>query len=131
MQGFLIADAAWDSHQILDSVVVPPGGRVVLGASTDPSFNGGAPVDYAWGGDFALGNGADEILLHDSTFQMLDSIYYGGIGWPDPAGASVSLDPASRDAASNNFAGNWCTTTAGTYGTNGDLGTPGDPEPGC
>ena len=54
MQGLLISDSAASGprppHSIANSLVVQPGGFAVLGNSTNTTLNGGAPVDYAYGG---------------------------------------------------------------------------------
>ncbi len=131
LQGFAISDLDTDMHVITDSVVVQPGDWVVLGATDDPLLNGAAPVDYSYGGDISLGNGSDEIELHDPTGQMVDSLYYDDLLWPDPSGGSLNLDPDFRDAASNNFSSNWCRTTAGDFGSTTDDGTPGAQNPDC
>ena len=48
--------------------------------------------------------------------------------FPDVKGLSMQLqvvDPAANDSGSN-----WCEGTA-TYGTDGNVGTPGAPNDGC
>ncbi len=130
LNGWTIADDGSDSHVITSSVVVAPGGRVVLGNNTDTGTNGGVTVDYSYGGSFFLSNGADELIVTDTGAVEIDRIEWdGGATWPDPNGASMNLDPASTNAVANDLGANWCTATA-PYGA-GDLGTPGTANTSC
>ncbi|NNF10268.1 MAG: ExeM/NucH family extracellular endonuclease, partial [Acidimicrobiia bacterium] len=134
IDGWTISDAGTDSHTIGGALVVPAGGYVVLGRNANTSTNGGVGVDYEYS-SFFLGNGADEVVLEDPTSVEFDRIEYdGGAAWPDPTGASMSLDPDSTSVTANNDGSNWCEATS-AFG-DGDLGTPGadndvcaDPEP--
>ena len=62
LDGWAIDDGASDVHIVHGSLIVPAGGYVVIGRSTDTTRNGGASVDYSYGGSFVLGNGADRSL---------------------------------------------------------------------
>jgi hypothetical protein len=119
MYQWRIADLGSNSHVITDHLVVPADGYAVLGRST--SGNGGVAVDYAYGSDISLGNGADELLLFDATDLEVDRVEWdGGPAFPDPSGASMALlDPV----LDNNVGANWTVSTT-PYG-DGDLGTPG------
>jgi len=55
--------------------------------------------------------------------------YDDGATFPDPDGASMSLDPGSYDAGDNDLGGNWC-EGASDYNM-GDLGTPGAANDPC
>ncbi len=67
MQGFLIADSASSGrrpyHLITSSLIVPPGGYVVLGNTTNTTLNGGVPVDYAYGSALTIANAQDAIKI--------------------------------------------------------------------
>jgi hypothetical protein len=67
MEGMLIADSTASGrrpyHRIASPLLVQPGGYVVLGRSSNTAFNGGVPVDYAYGGALDLGNALDAIKL--------------------------------------------------------------------
>jgi len=67
MQGYLVADSAVSGprppHTIASSLVVQPGGYVVLGNTTNTTNNGGVPVDYAYGSALQLANSLRAIKL--------------------------------------------------------------------
>jgi hypothetical protein len=53
LEGWALADAGSNFHVISlggAGLIVPPGGRVVLGNNADPLLNGGVPVDYKYTG---------------------------------------------------------------------------------
>jgi hypothetical protein len=112
---------------VTSSLVVPDGARVVLGASADPLVNGGAPVDFAYGGVITLGN-ADDSLELGYLGASFDVVAWDGT-FPAPTGAAMSLDPASETAAANDVGTAWCDAVT-VYGA-GDLGTPGAANPAC
>ncbi|HSM72639.1 MAG TPA: ExeM/NucH family extracellular endonuclease [Anaerolineales bacterium] len=123
VNGWTIADNDFDSHVINNGgpLLIPAGGYLVLGNNTDTGTNGGAPVDYSYGGSWFLSNGADEVVLLDGSMAEIDRVEYdGGTAFPDPTGASMALSDPALD---NNVGANWCTSTT-PFGA-GDLGTPG------
>ncbi len=123
VNGWTIADAGADSHVINNGgpLLISAGGFLVLGNNTDTGTNGGANVDYSYGGSWFLANGDDEVILLDGGLNEIDRVEYdGGPVFPDPTGASMSLSDSSLD---NNDGSNWCTSTT-SFGA-GDLGTPG------
>jgi predicted extracellular nuclease len=116
-------DNGADSHVIDNGgpLLIPAGGYLVLGNNTDTGTNGGANVDYSYGGSWFLANGDDEVILLDGSLGEVDRVEYdGGAVFPDPTGASMSLSDPGLD---NNDGTNWCTSTT-SFGA-GDLGTPG------
>jgi cysteine-rich repeat protein len=103
---------------IPSALVVGPGGRVVLGASEDPSLNGGVPVDLAWTG-LTLDD-ADDLALSGPT-GLLDAVSWdGGPAFPAPAGETISLDPRHTTATDNDDGAVWC-PSPGTPGLDNDL----------
>ncbi len=110
-------------------VFLPAGGYAVFARETDTSSNGGVPADHGFATGMQLANGDDElVLLHGGT--ELDRIAWDdGVTFPDPTGASMSLDPGAYDHSDNDSGDNWCTATS-TYG-DGDRGTPGAANDGC
>jgi hypothetical protein len=133
LQGWVLSDMGGDSHTISGTLNVPAGGRVVLAASTNTANNGGLTADYAWGGGYTLGNSDDEVILTAPNATVIDQVVYvtGSAGtFPGEEGKTMSLDPGSTSAGANDSGGNWCLGTA-SYGTNGDLGTPGAANPPC
>ncbi len=125
VKGWTLRDDDFDTHTIATSLVLKPGLSVVLGRETSTRINGGAPVNYSYGADFPLVNGADEINLLDATLVPVDRVTWTETRpLPARSGASAAL----RDLASDNAAPeNWCTSIT-TYGTRGELGTPGLPN---
>lgn len=122
INGWTIRDDGSDSHVIDNGgpLSVPAGGYLVLGANADSSQNGGLNVDYEYV-DYFLANGADEVILEDTSNAVVDSVFYdGGPGFPDPTGASMALTDPDLD---NAVGPNWVTSTD-PFGS-GDLGTPG------
>ncbi|MBC7249825.1 MAG: lamin tail domain-containing protein [Anaerolineae bacterium] len=76
-------------------------------SDTDPAIPDLSPTD--WGdGDFALGNGGDEVLLLDAGGVVVDVLVYGDGGYPGVisfadlssvyAGDSLERYPANRDS---------------------------------
>src|SRR5690606_24232160 len=129
LEGLVISDADGESITVVGSLPVPAGGYVVLGANADLATNGGVPVDYEYvQADFQLGNNDDEVIL-SNAFGVLDAVYYdGGPAFPDPNGASMSLDPTG-DHITNDDGAMWC-EGVDSYG-DGDFGTPGAANPSC
>jgi hypothetical protein len=128
LDGVVLADAAGAAVAVSGSFELAPGERFVFGASVDPAVNGGAAIDYDFGA-FALGNAADDIqLVADGT--VIDAVAWdGGLLFPDPNGASMTLDPGAEDHLSNDDGARWCEASS-PYGV-GDLGTPGAPNDDC
>ncbi len=121
--GWRLSDDGSDEHVIESSVVLPPDGRAVLCRDADPLLNGGVDCDYEYAG-FVLGNDVDEVVLATSADTPIDRVAYDdGFDFPDPDGASMSLEPEAHDAASNDSGFNWCPAEQ-PFGL-GDLGSPG------
>jgi hypothetical protein len=128
VQAWTVSSHDAESFAIGASLVIPPGERMIVGASTDPVANGGAGVAWAWAeGVFSLLDDTDSILLDCGSVRMSE------VGWDDytvpPAGASYSLDPRCPDLASMSASGCWCASVT-PFGA-GDLGTPGAENDAC
>jgi len=109
-------------HTISADMNVPVGGYAVLAASDDTTANAGLYADYSYDGAFTLGNGGDEIILLDGSGNEINRVAYdGGPVFPDPSGASMELIAPYMD---NNVGTSW-TEGILSYGTNGNLGSPG------
>ncbi len=78
LNGWSIGDNEDEDHTIGGNgpVVVPARQYLVLGRSTDPRVNGGAPVGYAFGEAVTLDNDRDEIILRQGPV-VIHSIGYG------------------------------------------------------
>ncbi|MEZ4321687.1 MAG: lamin tail domain-containing protein [Myxococcota bacterium] len=129
LNGLELVDEVGDGIQLTDAYVLQPGSHAVLAASDDPSVNGGVVgAIAAWGAAFSLRNSEDTVILRYGT-RVFDRVDYdNGVLFPDPSGASMQVSP-TIDADANDDGAAWCVSTA-AYGQ-GDLGTPGQPNPAC
>ena len=110
-----------DEVTVSSSLVVAAGGYVVLGANSDTASNGGVTVDYAYDwNSFKLGNGDDEVSLMDANGNLIDEVIYDDGSFPDDKGVSLTLNPDTLDATSNDDGANWCNASSEIV-ANGDL----------
>ncbi|MGB6642214.1 MAG: ExeM/NucH family extracellular endonuclease [Thermoanaerobaculia bacterium] len=122
IDGWTIEDNGTNIHVIDNGgpLLIPAAGFVVLGIDADSVTNGGVTVDYEYS-NFFLSNGDDEVVLLDKSLNEIDRVEWdGGPSFPDPTGASMSLEDPALD---NNTGANWC--EASTPFGDGDSGTPG------
>ena len=126
--GLEVTDLGSNAFTVAQNVAVAPGSHAVLIKNGDPLANGGIYADYMWTTPFDIANGDDEIVL-TLDGQELDRVVYADPDWPDDAGAAMSLDPTIVGPTANDDFASWCNATV-AYG-DGDLGTPGDPNPTC
>lgn len=128
LEGWLLTDDAGNTHVISNGgngVRIRPGNSLVLGASADPSVNGGVAVAYQWSG-YSLANGADSIILARPNGEIVDRVAYDdGLLWPDLPGRSIQVRLDSRTALLNDDPSRWCHSTSSVSPTNSDTGTPG------
>ncbi len=130
LSGLVVSDQGTNSFTVANTLMISAGDYLVFGNNDDTSTNGGVTVDYLFSAsDMALGNGTDELVLANNAGTIDEIIWDNGSTFPDPTGASMSLDPSSTDATSNDDGGNWCAATT-SYG-DGDLGTPGSSNDTC
>lgn len=108
------------------SLVIQPGKYLVLGYSSSPSMNGGAPVDVAYGTAFYLPNTLGSVLLFDGSgpqAQLVDQTRYSRFDPWTTFKVGKSLERVSA-TADGTLPESWETGTK-EYGTAGNLGTPG------
>ena len=124
LNGWTLADIDNDTVVIANGepLIIDAGGYLVLGVNADMGTNGGVMVDYAYdGNNFSLANSTDELMLIAPDEVVVDSVGWDdGATFPDPNGASMSLQTPNQD---NEDGSNWCEAMT-AYG-DGDLGTPG------
>ena len=122
LQGYTIV--LGNAEVIAGSVVVPAGGFALFAKVGSASSNGGLPApDHVWAPGLFLGNGSEHLQIYDAAQGLVCELQYdNGGAFPDPNGASMSLDPNAFDVASSQDGSNWCTGQQ-PYG-DGDLGTP-------
>jgi hypothetical protein len=114
-------------------VIVPAGGFVVVGKSTNPLTNGGLPgVDLVWS-TMALGNGTEEITLRDTGDNVICHAAFS-VGDPFGNGVSLELVNFSLHKAGTGTPGETEHATlfvtdyqagASTYNGGNDFGSPG------
>ena len=135
LNGLVITDSDGDWHQISSPTIlkVEPASYFVLGADADASANGGVEVGYAYAG-LTLENEADELLLKlidDGAEMVLDAVAWDdGVTFPDPSGASLTLDPSFLDDELNDEGGYWCDAPV-SWAPLSDLGSPGEANDPC
>jgi hypothetical protein len=105
------------------SGAMAPAGLRVLGQSADPTKNGDAPVDVAYGTKLILGNADSEIsvcLGACASGLVLDTVSWGALD-DDTVGHALVVDPLTKAI---------CAAET-PFGTGGSFGTPGLPNPPC
>ncbi len=123
LDGWTIVDGDADTQVIVGSVIVPAGGRVVLGQSDDLMLNGGVQPAFVFD-SFALANDGDEVILLDASGNEVDRVAYdGGTSWPLQAGTSMIYAGGPGD--DNNAPSLWRLADEEWEQGAGDFGTPG------
>jgi hypothetical protein len=102
---------------------IAAGALLLLGQSSDPSKNGGAPVAVAYGTKLILVNANGQLSLClgvCATGLVLDAVTWGTLD-DGYTGHALTIDPEGKELC-----------PAGTpFGTGGSYGTPGAPNPAC
>jgi hypothetical protein len=130
MQNLVIADSAASGrrpyHLISSSLVVEPGGYVVLGQSTNTTVNGGVSPDYAYGSALALANSLDAVKISrvfGTDTITVDRTQYSNASVSAKDGISRELKNPDLDN-SNMDGSNWGdASVTSVYGVGG-RGTP-------
>jgi len=130
MQNLVIADSAASGRRpytpINSSLVVQPGGYVVLGNTTNTTNNGGVPVDYAYGSALALANSLDAIKIarvYGTDTLTIDRTQYSSSAISAQNGISRELKNPALDNT-NMDGSNWADAlVTAVYGPGG-RGTP-------
>ena len=123
--GWTIKDLSnGNDHTIASNVVVQPGGYALLMRQGNPAINGGLTADYVYGFTVSFRNDGDEVVIEDPSGHEIDRVAYDdGAVWPDPDGASMSLDPSFYNATDNDNGIYWCEATS--FYAPDNRGTPG------
>lgn len=126
LEGLKISDAGIDAVELVDSLIIPSGDRLVFGPNATRAANGDIPVNQAYAyASLALANAVDELIL--STDIVIDAVTFNGSSVA--AGSSLSLSPGSTSATANDSASNWCAANSVLAST--DRGTPGTANDAC
>ena len=128
LMGCTVEGSMADTPFMID-VDLPIGPGEYLTFAVDTAGGPGFAADFTWtAGTYTLNNNADAVTL-TCDGNVVDTVAYdNGATFPDPNGASMTLDPGSLDATANDDGMNWCEATS-DY--NGDLGTPGAANDSC
>jgi len=127
--GWVLSGDDGDRTTVGESLILPAGGRIVLGGSTSLGVNGGANVDLAVDGDeFRLDDEADTIAL-ELDGRRITELSYGGSGWDLAGGVAMGLDPDRHGVSTADNPSSWCPASE-PFG-DGDLGTPGEANAWC
>jgi subtilisin-like proprotein convertase family protein len=128
LNGLTFRDAGAESFTVSSSVLIPAGGRAVLGRNGVSATNGGLRVDYVYGTAMNLSNTSDVIEILSGT-TSIDRVAYDSVGFSLGVGRATSLSMVMHDASSNDVGTSWCRASA-TFGA-GDFGTPSMENPTC
>ncbi|MEN8156800.1 MAG: lamin tail domain-containing protein [Bacteroidota bacterium] len=129
LQGWSIADDLKpfedEGFTFPNSLIIPAGGYLLMASNGDVATNGGLPTPgYVYEYDrLSLANGEDGIVIQCSGLAIDSVLWDGGVTFPDPNGASMSLKTDFLNSVDNDNGANWEEATS-AYG-DGDLGTPG------
>ena len=100
---------------------IAPAALLLLGQSSDPSKNGGAPVAVAYGTKLILPNANGQLSIclgACASGVVIDTVSWGA---QSDIGHALIVDPATEGL---------CVASA-PFGTGGSFGTPGGPNPPC
>lgn len=104
-------------------IELAPGEYFVFGINGTARDNGGVDVGYVYD-DITLSNESDTLSIMQGT-HLVDAVSWdGGTSYPDPEGASLTLDPGFIDDELNDNAVYWCAATLVWRGST-DMGSPG------
>jgi len=99
--GWTLRDRDGDYLLINEHLVLDPSEAALLANTMDPCQNGGLEPDFLYPADgavsFRLDNGADEIILVDPRFQIVDEVIYRPEWMPVLAGVSFRVLSPDKD----------------------------------
>jgi len=134
LKGLVIADSAASGrrpyHLISTDLVVPSGGYVTVGGSTSSTNNGGATVDYSYGGALALASSLDAFKIarvYGTDTLTLDRTQYAQASTSAQDGVSRELKNPALDN-SNMDGSNWASALVTSTYTNGTVTNRGTPK---
>ena len=130
--GWTLSTGKSGTYKIADpgNVTVEADGYLVLGASTNKTFNGQIPVKSAWNG-LLLDNVADNIDLIDPDGKTVDKLVYS-THTPGPiTGKALQLHPQAMNSVFNDNPIYWCHAYIEVPNGYGDYGSPGAANPSC
>jgi hypothetical protein len=122
LQGCVIDDGAKEPRLVSTRLVVQASAYLTVARHEQPGFTPGyvATISFT--------NTADTLAVRCGEVEIDRVAYDKAQGFAVVAGASLSLDATKTTAEHNDAASAWCAARA-SYGP--ELGTPGQPNPGC
>jgi len=121
----IVSDGGEQTHQIASDKVLylEDDSYAVLGLNEESTLNGAVSLDYVYS-DVSLSNESDDLALlaNDITIDSVE--WDDGATYPDPEGASLTLDPDSLSTTLNDLPEGWCEATQDWDATS-DKGSPG------
>ncbi|MCK6526021.1 lamin tail domain-containing protein [Myxococcota bacterium] len=129
LSGWVLGDGLSESHTLASAPTLAPGDVVVLARNASEASNGGFEGDYQYTG-LTLDNESDGVVLSFAGVVVDEVRYRDDLGFTVPAGAALTLDPGSYDAAANDAGSAWCRATTPIV-SGGDFGTPGRANDDC
>lgn len=111
------------AHMIASSLVVPAGGYVVFGNSTNTVSNGGVPVDYSYGATLALINSLDGVRIQSPDNLTIDKALFASAATSAQDGVSRELKNPALDNT-NIDDSNWGSAMVTSVYGPGGRGTP-------
>jgi hypothetical protein len=130
MQGMVFADSAASGRRpyntVNSSLIVPSGGYVVFGETTNTTLNGGVPVDYAYGAGMQLANSLDAVKfarVYGTDTLTIDRTQYSQASISAQDGVSRELKNPALDN-SNMDGSNWASASVTSVFGPGGRGTP-------
>ncbi len=129
--GWRFEDDGDDAFIVTGPLPIAAGERLVFADNRDPAINGEVAIDYRYGGSMSLGNGHDAIVVlpPSGLSEIVRLAWDDGATFPDPAGASMTLDPGAHTLELHDQGEYWCVATndRAPY----DSATPGDANDSC
>ena len=131
MNGVWITGTGGEAYQIASDEILQlePGGFFVIGANGEFASNGEVEVDAVWKG-ISLSNESYELSIVADEIVLDTVAWDDGATFPDPAGASMSLDP-TYFAVDLNDTGDWWCAASTLWGATTDAGSPGEENEYC
>ena len=128
LNGLVISSTVDSDYHIVstsDLLIVDPGEYFVFARSDNPFVNGGIEnVGYAYGDGVNLANEVDGLVIQADGIVLDTVTWDDGATFPDPNGASMSLDPTYLDPVENDIGDWWCEARQ-QWATASDRGSPG------
>lgn len=132
MNGVVLSSSVdGDYYQIAsdDTLLLAPGEYFVIGGNGATDQNGGVELDAVWE-NTTLSNESDELVVSADGVTLDTVAWDDGATFPDPAGASMTLDKEHYDVSTNDSGEWWCPAGV-VWSPTSDAGSPGEENEYC